>query len=63
MKPTQFREARRKLGLSHAELARALKVAPQTVRRYAAEPERASHRPVPPIVAELMRRLLAERAT
>jgi DNA-binding transcriptional regulator YiaG len=62
MTPAEFREARRKLGLSHRQLAAALKVTTVTVQRYAMESTRRSRRPIPPIVEELMRRLLADHA-
>ena len=60
MTPAEFRAARKALKLSHRTLAAALHVDPVTVRRYAMDPARKSHRKVPGPIVELMRRLLAE---
>ena len=61
MSPAEFRAARKALGLTHRALAAVLHVDPATVRRYAMDPARKSHRPVPGPIVELVRRLLAER--
>jgi hypothetical protein len=60
MSPAEFRAARTRLGLSHAEMARALGYRDrQSSRRMETAPHRSSHRPVPPRVAALLSLVLA----
>lgn len=59
MTPQEFREARHTLGLSAAEMARAIGVSDgRQIRRLEADPQDASHRPVSPTVALLVTILL-----
>ena len=58
MTPVEFREARRKLGLSSARLGEIIGVEARQVRRYEAPAGASSHRPVPPFLAVLMRILV-----
>lgn len=59
MSPAEFRAARKTLGLSASQMARAIGVADgRQIRRLEAEPEDASHRPVSPTVALLVSILL-----
>lgn len=52
MTPAEFRAARHRLGLSQAQMARALGVADrQQIRRYELPPEASTHRDVPAYIA------------
>ena len=58
MEPEDFKAARRRLGLTQAELAHVLGTTPQTVRKYEMPADRSSARGVNPIAARVMRWLL-----
>lgn len=55
MTPAQFKETRRKLGLSAAQLGRILDTGPRTVRRWESDVD---PRPVNAIAAQVMRWML-----
>lgn len=59
MDPDEIKQARRKLGLTQAELAHVLGLSPVTLRRYEMHPDTNSARPVHPTVARALRWLLA----
>ena len=55
MTPTQFKQARRKLGLSATQLGHILNSDPRTVRRWESESDT---RPVNPIAMQVMQWML-----
>ncbi len=55
MTPTQFKQARRKLGLSATQLGHILNSDPRTVRRWESEDDA---RPVNPIAMQVMQWML-----
>jgi len=59
MTPTEFTQARRKLGLSVVQMADMLGMHPIHVRRMEAAPSVASHRKVTPTTLRLLNALLA----
>jgi len=62
MTPAEFRAALEGLGLNQTTAAPVLGVDVRTVRRYAAEPGCATHRPVPATVVKLLEALAARDA-
>lgn len=59
MTPTEFKSARRRLGLSGAEMARVLNMKDaRRIRSYETSPDHMSHRPVPPAAAAMLDLLL-----
>jgi DNA-binding transcriptional regulator YiaG len=58
MRPDEFKAARRKLGLTQAELGAVLDTAPQTIRKWEMPPENSTARGVNPVAARVMRWLL-----
>lgn len=58
MTPADFKEARRKLGLTQSQLAAILDVAPQTIRKWEAPAGRATARAVAPTAARALGWLL-----
>lgn len=59
MTPEEFKEARRKLGLSQAELGAILDTAPQTIRKWEMPDTRSTARSVNPVAARAMAWFLA----
>lgn len=59
MEPEEFKRARRRLGLTQAELGRILDTAPQTIRKWEMQPENSTARGVNPVAAQVMRWMLA----
>jgi transcriptional regulator with XRE-family HTH domain len=58
MTPKQFKEARRKLGLSVSQMAKALGVSDMQIRRMQIAPDKGSHREVQPTTEKLIRAYL-----
>lgn len=58
MTPDQFKEARRKLGLTQSQLAAILDTNPSTIRRWEMRDARSTSRPPNPIAARVMRWML-----
>lgn len=59
MDSDEFRAARRRLGLTQAQLARILNTAPQTIRKWEADSDTASTARAPnPVAAQAMRWML-----
>lgn len=54
MTPEEFKEARRKLGLTQSELGALLDTAPQTIRKWEMADSRSSARSVNPVAARAM---------
>lgn len=54
MTPEEFKEARRKLGLTQSELGALLDTAPQTIRKWEMADNKSSARSVNPIAAHTM---------
>lgn len=59
MSPEEFKEARRKLGLTQTELGALLDTAPQTIRKWEMADNRSSARSVNPVAARAMRWFLS----
>lgn len=59
MTPTEFKGARRKLGLTQAQLGVILDTAPQTIRKWEMGENRSTARSVNPIAARVMQWMLA----
>ena len=59
MSPEEFKEARRKLGLTQSQLGAILDTAPQTIRKWEMGEDRSTARPVNPIAARALRWMLA----
>ncbi len=59
MLPHEFKEARRKLGLTQAELGVLLDTAPSTIRKWEMPEHRSTARSVNPVAAQAMRWFLA----
>lgn len=59
MSPEEFKEARRKLGLTQSQLAGVLDIAPQTIRKWEMSDERSTARSVNPVAARAMLWFLA----
>lgn len=55
MRPHEFKEARRKLGLTQAELGAVLDTAPQTIRKWEMADTCSTARSVNPVAARAMR--------
>lgn len=58
MTPAEFKEARRKLGLTQGQLAAILDTAPQTIRKWEMNETRSTARSVNPIAARAMQWML-----
>jgi DNA-binding transcriptional regulator YiaG len=58
MTPNEFKQARRKLGLTQSQLGMILDTAPQTIRKWEMDETRATARSVNPIAARVMRWML-----
>jgi ribosome-binding protein aMBF1 (putative translation factor) len=58
MSPHQFKEARRKLGLTQGQLSLILDTAPQTIRKWEMGEECSTARGVNPIAARVMQWML-----
>ena len=58
MSPEEFRAARRKLGLTQAQLGAILDTAPQTIRKWEMDESRSTARCVNPVAARAMRWML-----
>ncbi len=58
MTPTEFKEARRKLGLSQRELGELLNTSPVTIRKWETDAENASSRKPNPVASKVMGWLL-----
>ena len=63
MTPQELKSARKRLGLTQAELARLLGVEPQTVRRYETAEHHSTHRPVSGPVETAVAYMLAHGTT
>lgn len=59
MTPTEFKGARRKLGLTQAQLGVILDTLPQTIRKWEMDEDRSTARSVNPIAARVMQWMLA----
>lgn len=59
MTPEEFKEARRKLGLTQSQLGHILDTAPQTIRKWEMDDSRSTARSVNPVAAQVMRWMLA----
>lgn len=59
MTPEEFKEARRKLGLTQSQLGLILDTAPQTIRKWEMPAGRSTARSVNPVAAQAMRWFLA----
>jgi DNA-binding transcriptional regulator YiaG len=59
MTPDEFKQARRKLGLTQAELGHVLNADPVTIRRWEAAPEASMARPPNPVACRALGWLLA----
>ena len=59
MTPEQFKQARKKLGLTQSQLGRILDTAPQTIRKWEMPSHRSTARSVNPVAARAMGWLLA----
>lgn len=59
MSPEEFKIARRRLGLTQAELGEVLATAPQTIRKWEMEEDRSTARSVNPVAARCMGWFLA----
>jgi DNA-binding transcriptional regulator YiaG len=59
MSPEEFKSARRRLGLTQAQLGHILDTAPPTIRRWEMPPENSTARSVNPVAARAMRWMLA----
>lgn len=58
MTPAEFKEARRKLGLSQRELGTLLDTSPVTIRKWETDPENSSSRKPNPVASKVMKWLL-----
>lgn len=58
MTSDEFKEARRKLGLSQTELGVILDTNPTTIRKWEASPERSTSRAPNPVAVQVMRWML-----
>jgi DNA-binding transcriptional regulator YiaG len=58
MTPNEFKEARRKLGLTQAQLGAILDTAPQTIRKWEMSEDRSTSRSVNPVAARVMEWML-----
>lgn len=59
MTPEEFKEARRKLGLTQSQLGVILDTAPQTIRKWELPPDKSTARSVNPVAAQVMRWMMA----
>lgn len=59
MTPEEFKEARRKLGLTQSQLGEILDTAPQTIRKWEMPDSARSRRSVNPVAARVMQWMLA----
>lgn len=59
MMPSEFKSARRKLGLTQGQLGAILDTAPQTIRKWEMDEDRSTARSVNPVAAQVMRWMLA----
>ncbi|ADO42418.1 helix-turn-helix domain-containing protein [Ketogulonicigenium vulgare] len=59
MTPEEFKEARRKLGLTQSELGAILDTAPQTIRKWEMPDTRSTARGVNPVAARVMAWLMS----
>ncbi|MFE3836070.1 helix-turn-helix domain-containing protein [Pseudogemmobacter sonorensis] len=59
MTPAEFKEARRKLGLSQSQLGQILDTTPQTIRKWEMAEDRSTARSVNPVAARVMGWLLS----
>lgn len=59
MTPQEFKAARRKLGLTQAQLGAVLDTAPQTIRKWEMDENNSTARSVNPVAAQAMRWFLA----
>lgn len=59
MTPREFKEARRKLGLSQNQLGEILDTNPATIRKWEAEEDRATSRAPNPVASQAMRWFLS----
>ena len=59
MTEDEFREARRKLGLTQGQLAKILDTAPRTIRKWETPADKSTARGVNPVAAQVMRWMLA----
>lgn len=58
MTEEEFREARRKLGLTQAQLAKILDTAPRTIRKWETAADKSTARGVNPVAAQVLRWML-----
>lgn len=58
MTPEEFKEARRRLGLTQSQLGEVLDTAPQTIRKWEMDSRRSSSRSVNPVAARAVSWLL-----
>jgi DNA-binding XRE family transcriptional regulator len=61
MTPTEFKDARKALGLTQSQMAEALGLSPRTIRAFEADETRSSHKPIRPRTAMQVESLLANR--
>lgn len=61
MTPADFRNARKALGLTQSQMAKALGLSPRTVRAFEADESRSSHKPIRPRTEMQVRQLLANQ--
>lgn len=59
MTPYEFKSARRKLGLTQAQLGVILDTVPQTIRKWEMSEDRSTARSVNPVAARVMQWMLA----
>lgn len=59
MSPKEFKEARRKLGLTQSQLGAILDTNPVTIRKWEMDESRSTSRSVNPVAAQAMRWMLA----
>ena len=59
MTPEEFKAARKRLGLTQAELGRILDTAPQTIRKWEMDAERSTARGPNPVACQALRWMLA----
>lgn len=57
MSPDELKTIRRELGLSLAQLAAAIKISPELLRRFETPAGKSSHRAIPDAIAERVRGL------